>query len=63
MGFLTTIVNYFAPEKVFTFLLASSGAVALLVPGDRRGPVAHAQALQASGQPSIEFPHCGYIPG
>jgi GABA permease len=31
IAFLTTIVNYFAPEKVFTFLLASSGAVALLV--------------------------------
>lgn len=31
VGFLTTIVNYFAPEKVFTFLLASSGAIALLV--------------------------------
>lgn len=31
VGFLTTIVNYFMPEKVFTFLLASSGAVALLV--------------------------------
>ncbi|AOE82938.1 GABA permease [Pseudomonas sp. TCU-HL1] len=31
VGFLTTIINYFAPEKVFAFLLASSGAVALLV--------------------------------
>lgn len=31
VGFLTTIVNYFAPENVFAFLLASSGAVALLV--------------------------------
>ncbi|CAM4275127.1 GABA permease [Kerstersia similis] len=31
VGFLTTAVNYFMPEKVFTFLLASSGAVALLV--------------------------------
>lgn len=31
VGFLTTILNYFAPEKVFSFLLASSGAVALLV--------------------------------
>ncbi|MNP58566.1 GABA permease [compost metagenome] len=31
VGFLTTAINYFAPEKVFAFLLASSGAVALLV--------------------------------
>ncbi|WMR34363.1 GABA permease [Metapseudomonas otitidis] len=31
VGFLTTALNYFAPEKVFAFLLASSGAVALLV--------------------------------
>ncbi|WP_435606993.1 GABA permease [Pseudomonas knackmussii] len=31
VGFLTTIINYFAPGKVFAFLLASSGAVALLV--------------------------------
>ncbi|MDT4825002.1 putative GABA permease [compost metagenome] len=31
VGFLTTIVNYFAPGKVFSFLLATSGAVALLV--------------------------------
>ncbi|HCF5875148.1 TPA: GABA permease, partial [Pseudomonas aeruginosa] len=50
-----TIVNYFAPEKVFTFLLASSGAVALLV----YLVIAVAQLrmrkqLQASGQP-IEF--------
>ncbi|MCO3494196.1 amino acid permease [Pseudomonas aeruginosa] len=55
VGFLTTIVNYFAPEKVFTFLLASSGAVALLV----YLVIAVAQLrmrkqLQASGQP-IEF--------
>ncbi|MHC3967745.1 GABA permease, partial [Pseudomonas aeruginosa] len=55
VGFLTTIVNYFAPEKVFTFLLASSGAVALLV----CLVIAVAQLrmrkqLQASGQP-IEF--------
>ena len=55
VGFLTTIVNYFAPEKVFTFLLASSGAVALLV----YLVIAVAQLrmrkqLQVSGQP-IEF--------
>ncbi|MCY1444983.1 putative GABA permease [compost metagenome] len=31
IGFLTTAINYFAPEKVFAFLLATSGAVALLV--------------------------------
>ncbi|MBN3787770.1 GABA permease [Burkholderia sp. Ac-20353] len=31
VGFVTIVVNYFAPEKLFTFLLASSGAVALLV--------------------------------
>jgi GABA permease len=31
VGFLTTALNYFAPEQVFSFLLASSGAVALLV--------------------------------
>ncbi|MES3708684.1 GABA permease [Pseudomonas putida] len=31
IGFLTTIANYFAPAQVFAFLLASSGAVALLV--------------------------------
>lgn len=31
VGFLTTALNYFAPDEVFSFLLASSGAVALLV--------------------------------
>ncbi|MGV8919329.1 MAG: GABA permease [Pseudomonas sp.] len=31
VGFLTTALNYFAPNQVFSFLLASSGAVALLV--------------------------------
>lgn len=31
VGFLTTALNYFAPQKVFLFLLASSGAIALLV--------------------------------
>ena len=31
VGFLTTALNYFAPNEVFSFLLASSGAVALLV--------------------------------
>ena len=31
VGFATTIVNYFMPDKVFEFLLATSGAVALLV--------------------------------
>jgi GABA permease len=31
VGFLTTALNYFAPGEVFSFLLASSGAVALLV--------------------------------
>jgi len=31
VGFLTTALNYFAPNEVFAFLLASSGAVALLV--------------------------------
>ncbi|MGY2258808.1 GABA permease [Pseudomonas sp. SDO55104_S430] len=31
VGFLTTALNYFAPDEVFSFLLATSGAVALLV--------------------------------
>ncbi|MGE8065992.1 GABA permease [Pseudomonas sp. NPDC089569] len=31
VGFLTTALNYFAPDDVFAFLLATSGAVALLV--------------------------------
>lgn len=31
IGCVTTIINYFAPEKLFSFLLATSGAVALLV--------------------------------
>ncbi len=31
IGCVTTIINYFAPEKLFAFLLATSGAVALLV--------------------------------
>jgi GABA permease len=31
IGFLTTIANYVMPEAVFSFLLATSGAVALLV--------------------------------
>lgn len=31
VGFATTIVNYFMPDEVFGFLLATSGAVALLV--------------------------------
>jgi len=31
VGFLTTALNYFAPNEVFSFLLATSGAVALLV--------------------------------
>lgn len=30
-AFLTVIVNYYAPAKVFNFLIASSGAIALLV--------------------------------
>ncbi|MGT2518032.1 amino acid permease, partial [Salmonella enterica] len=30
-AFLTVIVNYYAPAKVFTFLIDSSGAIALLV--------------------------------
>ena len=55
VGFLTTIANYFAPAHVFAFLLASSGAVALLV----YLVIAVAQLrmrkiLQASGAP-IEF--------
>lgn len=29
--YFTTALNYFAPDEVFSFLLASSGAVALLV--------------------------------
>ena len=63
VGFLTTIVNYFAPEKVFTFLLASSGAVALLV----YLVIAVAQLrmrkqLQASAA-SPSSSACGYIPG
>jgi GABA permease len=52
VGFLTTIANYFAPGQVFTFLLATSGAVALLV----YLVIAVAQLrmrkqLMASGQP------------
>ena len=52
VGFLTTIANYFAPGEVFTFLLATSGAVALLV----YLVIAVAQLrmrkqLEASGQP------------
>ncbi|TWI57367.1 gamma-aminobutyrate:proton symporter, AAT family (TC 2.A.3.1.4) [Pseudomonas duriflava] len=31
IGFVTTIANYIMPEAVFSFLLATSGAVALLV--------------------------------
>lgn len=31
IGCVTTIINYFAPEKLFSFLLATSGTVALLV--------------------------------
>ncbi|MGH8385627.1 MAG: GABA permease [Pseudomonas sp.] len=31
LGVLATFVNYFAPQSVFAFLLATSGAVALLV--------------------------------
>ncbi|MBV6659726.1 GABA permease [Pseudomonas yamanorum] len=31
IGCVTTIINYFAPERLFSFLLATSGAVALLV--------------------------------
>ena len=30
-GFLTVIANYLMPEHVFSFLLATSGAIALLV--------------------------------
>jgi len=30
-GFLTVIANYVMPEQVFSFLLATSGAIALLV--------------------------------
>ncbi|MFX1767176.1 GABA permease [Paraburkholderia sp. A1RI-2L] len=30
-GFLTVIANYLVPERVFSFLLATSGAIALLV--------------------------------
>ncbi len=30
-AFLTVIVNYYAPAKVFKFLIDSSGAIALLV--------------------------------
>ena len=31
IGMLTTLVNFFAPAQVFSFLLASSGSIALLV--------------------------------
>lgn len=31
IGLLTTALNFFAPAQVFSFLLASSGAIALLV--------------------------------
>jgi GABA permease len=52
VGFFTTALNYFAPEHVFSFLLASSGAVALLV----YLAIAISQLLlrrkmQAAGQP------------
>ncbi|XNM49746.1 hypothetical protein ACLK2D_13960 [Escherichia coli] len=30
-AFLTVVVNYYAPAKVFKFLIDSSGAIALLV--------------------------------
>lgn len=30
-GFLTVIANYLAPERVFSFLLATTGAIALLI--------------------------------
>ncbi len=29
VGFLTILLNYFAPEKIFSFLLATSGAISL----------------------------------
>ena len=34
-AFLTVVVNYYAPAKVFKFLIDSSGAIALLGYGQR----------------------------
>ncbi len=55
LGIMATFINYFAPQSVFSFLLATSGAVALLV----YLVIAVAQLclrkkLLASGQP-LEF--------
>lgn len=66
VGFLTTALNYFAPDEVFSFLLASSGAVALLV----YLVIAVSQLvlrkkMNASGQPIIFkmwlFPWLSYL--
>ena len=62
VGFLTTIVNYFRTGEGLHLPPRQPGAVALLVYlVIAVAPVAHAQQLQASGQP-IEF-RSGYIPG
>ncbi|WP_425312445.1 GABA permease [Pseudomonas putida] len=52
VGFLTTALNYFAPEQVFSFLLASSGAVALLVYlAIALSQLVLRKRMQASGEP------------
>jgi len=54
VGFLTTALNYFAPEQVFSFLLASSGAVALLVYLAIALPqLVLRKRMQASGEPIV----------
>jgi len=54
VGFLTTALNYFAPEQVFSFLLASSGAVALLVYlAIALSQLVLRKRMQASGEPIV----------
>jgi GABA permease len=54
VGFLTTALNYFAPEQVFSFLLASSGAVALLVYlAIAVSQLVLRKRMQASGEPIV----------
>ena len=54
VGFLTTALNYFAPNEVFSFLLASSGAVALLVYlAIAVSQLVLRKKMNASGQPIV----------
>jgi GABA permease len=54
VGFLTTALNYFAPGQVFSFLLASSGAVALLVYlAIALSQLVLRKRMQASGEPIV----------